>query len=140
MIDIDHFKHYNDALGHVDGDACLCAVANAIKAAVHRPGDMVARYGGEEFVVILPNTDYLGAQAVAENIHTNIAEISIDHPNSSVSCSVTVSIGVTAGVPTCRNSPEHLVQAADRALYQAKQAGRNRTEIIALPGPDDIRQ
>jgi diguanylate cyclase (GGDEF)-like protein len=140
MIDIDHFKHYNDALGHVDGDACLITVAEAIKAAVHRPGDMVARYGGEEFVVILPNTDYKGAKAVAENIHANIAESSIHHPDSSVSCSVTVSIGVTAGIPTCHNSPEHLVQSADRALYQAKQAGRNRTETIVLPGPDDIRQ
>lgn len=140
MIDIDHFKHYNDALGHVDGDSCLCIVAEAINAAVHRPGDMVARYGGEEFVVVLPNTDYDGAKAVADNIHENIARTSILHPDSDVSGLVTVSIGVAAGVPTCHNTPENLIQSADRALYQAKQAGRNRTETIALPGLDDLRQ
>ncbi|MEF2229769.1 MAG: diguanylate cyclase [Pseudodesulfovibrio sp.] len=140
MIDIDHFKHYNDALGHVDGDACLCAVAQAIRGAVHRPGDVVARYGGEEFVVILPNTDYEGARAVADNIHASLARTCISHPNSSVGCTVTVSIGVASGVPTCQNTPEHLVQAADRALYLAKQAGRNRTEAILLAGPEDLRQ
>ena len=140
MIDIDHFKLYNDALGHVDGDACLCAVAQAIRGVVHRPGDLVARYGGEEFVVILPNTDYDGARAVADNIHDNIARTSIHHPNSSVGCTVTVSIGVSAGVPTCQTTPEHLVQAADRALYLAKQAGRNRSEAVLLAGPDEMRQ
>lgn len=140
MIDIDHFKSYNDALGHVDGDTCLCAVADAIKQAVHRPGDMVARYGGEEFAVILPNTDYEGAASVAANIHRNISRIGICHPDSSVGCTVTVSIGVAATVPTCQFTPEGLVNAADRALYQAKQSGRNRTETIELPGPDHIRQ
>lgn len=140
MIDIDHFKSYNDALGHVDGDTCLCSVANAIKTAVHRPGDMVARYGGEEFVVILPNTDYDGACAVADNIHRNLSNTGIQHPKSSVSCSVTVSIGVTSAVPTCQTTPENLLHAADRALYQAKQSGRNRTETLPLPGPDEIRQ
>ncbi len=140
MIDIDHFKRYNDALGHVDGDTCLCAVARAIEDAVHRPGDMVARYGGEEFAVILPSTDYDGAKSVATMIHTNLTKSCITHPNSSVSCTVTVSIGVAAGIPTCQSTPEGLVHAADRALYQAKQSGRNRTETICLPGPDEIRQ
>jgi len=140
MIDIDHFKLYNDALGHVDGDACLCAVAQAILGAVHRPGDLVARYGGEEFVVVLPNTDFKGARAVADNIHASLASTCLSHPNSSAGCTVTVSIGVATGVPTCQNAPEHLVQAADRALYLAKQAGRNRTETLPLAGPDEIRQ
>lgn len=140
MIDIDHFKLYNDALGHVDGDACLCAVANAITAAVHRPGDLVARYGGEEFSVILPNTDYKGAKAVAETIHRNLAKHGIEHPASSVSCSVTVSIGVASGIPTCQTTPEALLQTADTALYKAKLAGRNCTEGMCLPGPDEIRQ
>lgn len=140
MIDIDHFKSYNDTLGHVDGDTCLCAVAEAIRAAVHRPGDMVARYGGEEFAVILPNTDFAGARAVADNIHANLAKTCIHHPNSTVGCTVTVSIGVTSGIPTCQTTPEHLLNAADRALYQAKQSGRNRTETICLPSPDEIRQ
>ncbi len=140
MIDIDHFKHYNDALGHVDGDTCLCSVADCICAAVHRPADLVARYGGEEFAVVLPNTDFAGATAVAENIHANIAKSGLAHPNSAVSCSVTVSIGVAAGLPTTHNTPEHLLQTADRALYQAKQAGRNRTKSIDIPGPEEIRQ
>jgi diguanylate cyclase (GGDEF)-like protein len=140
MIDIDHFKHYNDALGHVDGDTCLRRVAEAIQSVVHRPGDMVARYGGEEFAVILPNTDYAGAVAVADNIHASIARIGIEHPNSAVSCTVTVSIGVAAGIPTCTTTPEQLLQAADRALYEAKQAGRNRTRSTCLPGPEDICQ
>lgn len=139
MIDIDHFKLYNDALGHVDGDVCLCTVADAIKAAVHRPGDMVARYGGEEFAIILPHTDYDGAKSVAANIHREISRVGINHPNSSVGCSVTVSIGVAATIPTCQSTPEELVNAADRALYLAKQSGRNRTETTELPGPDHIR-
>lgn len=140
MIDIDHFKHYNDALGHVDGDTCLRRVAEAIRSVVHRPGDMVARYGGEEFAVILPNTDYAGALAVAENIHASVARIGIEHPDSSVGCVVTVSIGVASGVPTCGTTPEQHLQAADRALYQAKESGRNRTQGISLPGPEDLRQ
>jgi diguanylate cyclase (GGDEF)-like protein len=140
MVDIDHFKHYNDALGHVDGDACLRRVAEAIRAVVHRPGDLVARYGGEEFAVILPNTDYTGAVAVAENIHASIAEIGIMHPNSAVSCAVTVSIGAASGIPMCSTTPKHLIQAADRALYEAKQSGRNRTRSTQLSGPEELRQ
>jgi len=140
MIDIDHFKHYNDALGHVDGDACLRRVAEAIRSVVHRPGDMVARYGGEEFAVILPDTDYPGALAVADNIHASVARIGIEHPDSSVGCVVTVSIGVVSGVPSCGTTPEHLLQAADRALYRAKESGRNRTRGLSLPGPEDLRQ
>ena len=140
MIDIDHFKSYNDALGHVNGDGCLCAVAESIRAAVHRPGDLVARYGGEEFAVVLPNTNYAGARAVAETIHANLSKTCLKHPDSSVSCTVTVSIGVASGVPTCQTTPEDLIHAADRALYQAKQSGRNRTETLCLPGPDEVRQ
>ena len=139
MIDIDHFKRYNDALGHVDGDACLRSVAEAIKSATNRPADLVARYGGEEFAIILPGTDDNGARYVADKIHANLRQTCIDHPNSRVSCSVTVSIGVAAAIPTCNTTPEHLVHAADRALYQAKQSGRNRTESVCLPTPDEQR-
>ena len=139
MIDIDHFKGYNDALGHLDGDSCLCAVADAIRTAVHRPGDLVARYGGEEFAIILPKTDYIGAKSVADTIHANLAKICIKHPNSSVSRTVTVSIGVASGIPACETAPDHLLLAADRALYQAKQSGRNRTESVSLPKLGTIR-
>jgi len=140
MIDIDHFKLYNDALGHVDGDTCLRKVAEALRLATRRPADLVARYGGEEFAIILPNTDFEGAQAVADNIHANLAEQDIRHPDSTVGGRVTVSIGVASGVPTCGTVPEHLLHAADRALYQAKQSGRNRTEGVSLSGPDELRQ
>jgi diguanylate cyclase (GGDEF)-like protein len=140
MIDIDHFKLYNDALGHVDGDTCLRKVAEALSLATRRPADLVARYGGEEFAIILPNTDFDGAQSVADNIHDNLAAQNIRHPDSTVGGCVTVSIGVASGVPTCGTTPEHLVHAADRALYQAKQSGRNRTEGVSLSGPDEIRQ
>jgi len=140
MVDIDHFKSYNDALGHVDGDSCLRAVANSIKSSVHRPGDLVARYGGEEFAIILPNTDAEGVQAVADNIHTILSKSAILHPKSSVGCSVTVSIGSASTIPICANTPEHLLDAADRALYQAKQTGRNRTETMCLAEPDEPKQ
>lgn len=136
MIDIDHFKHYNDALGHVDGDTCLCTVAHCIQQTVSRPGDLVTRYGGEEFAVILPNTDYQGALTVAHKIHANIAKSDIAHPNSNVSCSITVSIGLAAGLPSTHNTPEHLLHTADRALYDAKLSGRNRTRSVNIPNPD----
>jgi len=137
MIDIDHFKAYNDSLGHVVGDGCLCAVARAIQSAVHRPGDLVARYGGEEFAVILPSTDYEGACSVADNIHRTLCGCCITHPNSSAAECVTVSIGIATGIPTCQSTPEELLNAADAALYQAKQSGRNRSESVTLPGPED---
>lgn len=140
MIDIDHFKKYNDSLGHVDGDACLCSVAKAIQSVIHRPGDLLARYGGEEFAIILPNTDYDGAKTVAAKIHSRLAEIKLTHPDSSVCGTVTVSIGITAGTPTCGTTPDHLVKAADAALYQAKHSGRNRTEAVCLPDPETLRQ
>jgi len=140
MIDIDHFKPYNDSLGHVVGDGCLCAVAEAIQSAVHRPGDLVARYGGEEFAVILPNTNHDGACAVADNVHKTLSSRCIFHPKSKTDGCVTVSIGVASGIPTCQTTPEQLLNAADAALYLAKQSGRNRTETVSLPGPDAVAQ
>lgn len=132
MIDIDHFKAYNDTLGHVLGDDCLVAVAEGIISSIHRPGDMAARYGGEEFAVILPHTGYEGASAVAKSIHANINGSNIHHPHSYTGHSVTVSIGVASCVPSCQTTPAQLLTAADTALYRAKQNGRNRTEVVCL--------
>ncbi|NDV18933.1 diguanylate cyclase [Pseudodesulfovibrio sp. JC047] len=130
MIDIDHFKRYNDALGHLRGDECLCSVGHILSRSARRPSDLVARFGGEEFVIVLPNTGSLGAKKVADTIHDTLARRHLDHPNSTVRPWVTVSIGIAASIPTCTNAPEALLQAADTALYSAKKAGRNRTSVI----------
>ncbi len=128
MIDIDYFKYYNDAYGHVQGDACLCSVAKAIRAALKRPGDFLARLGGEEFAALLPDTEERGALSIAESIRDNLRRMGIEHKASPVSDSVTVSIGVGAVIPDPALEPESLVRAADEALYAAKGKGRDRVE------------
>lgn len=134
MIDIDFFKQYNDNLGHVEGDACLKAVAGCIRDAIHRPADFVTRYGGEEFAVVLPQTDAEGAASVAAGLQEQLADLNIAHPASDVGGGlVTVSIGVAALVPNNEGSPEILLSAADSALYVAKKKGRNRVEVLAAP-------
>ncbi len=124
MIDVDHFKAYNDAAGHQDGDVCLRRVAETIARHVRRPGDLAARYGGEEFAVILADTDLAGALDVAEAIRAAVAGTGLLHPTSGGP--ITVSVGV-AGLPTDIASPPPawLVRHADEALYRAKSAGRN---------------
>jgi diguanylate cyclase (GGDEF)-like protein len=129
MIDIDYFKPYNDTYGHQAGDTCLQQVAKSFSEVVHRPGDMLARYGGEEFVVVLPRTDVAGAAEVAEKIRAQVEALRIPHTNSLVSDLVTISVGVTAMVPTEKSKPAVLVAAADQALYQAKHEGRNRVRV-----------
>ena len=125
MIDIDHFKAYNDTYGHHAGDDCLIRVAKALEASSVRPGDLVARYGGEEFVVVLPDTDASGAQRVAERMRQEIEGLALPHAGSSVGQFVTLSLGVaTLDAPGIR--PEDLLQAADQALYEAKRSGRNQ--------------
>lgn len=126
LCDVDSFKNYNDTYGHQAGDDCLVKVAKVIQETVKRPADLVARYGGEEFAIILPNTRATGAMIVAETIGKQILDLQIYHVNSPVSQYVTVSLGVSSIIPTVKFSPELLVAAADRALYQAKSAGRNR--------------
>lgn len=126
LCDVDFFKRYNDSCGHLAGDSCLQAVAAAIRRAVERPGDLVARYGGEEFVVLLPNTDAAGAVHVAQKIRCEMRELQMPHPNSDVSEFVTLSLGVTTTIPSPDSSPEQLISIADKALYQAKAAGRDR--------------
>jgi len=131
MIDIDHFKAYNDTYGHLQGDMCLRQVAEAIKAALKRPGDFVARYGGEEFVALLPGTDVAGALSIAGQIRANVRAAAIEHAASPVSDRVTVSIGISGVVPDMDLEPASLLAASDAALYLAKSGGRNRVEVRA---------
>lgn len=126
MIDIDRFKNYNDTYGHLAGDQCLKCVANLISDSVRRPGDLVARFGGEEFAVLLSNTSEDDAVKLAERIRTGIEEAIIN--NGECDTQVTVSLGVAALVSVKGLGPEHLIKAADDALYQAKNSGRNRVE------------
>lgn len=125
MLDIDNFKKYNDTYGHLQGDKCLKSVAEAIRKAVTRPRDIVARYGGEEFVIILTETDASGALYIAEQAHTNVRELAIEHSASSSGQIVSISIGVAAMIPFNKNRPEELLNMADEALYRSKSNGRN---------------
>ncbi len=131
LVDVDHFKAFNDTYGHPHGDSCLQRVAGALVHAASRPRDLVARYGGEEFVILLPNTDLGGAAVVAERVRDAVAAQAIAHARSSVGPCVTVSMGVAAARLRPDLQPEALVAAADQALYQAKQAGRNRVSVAA---------
>jgi diguanylate cyclase (GGDEF)-like protein len=135
MADVDYFKSYNDTQGHLGGDECLRAVARVLEQCALRPGDMVSRYGGEEFVVVLPGTDARGAAAVAERMRAQVETLRLPHPASPQGL-VTVSLGVVCWQPVPGDAPVEaaaLLQAADRALYAAKSAGRNRTASAALP-------
>ena len=125
MIDIDYFKRFNDALGHVAGDACLQAVGHVLDACVRRPSDLVARYGGEEFAVIMPDTDIEGAAVVAQLILQRLQQENIAHPTSPVT-RVSLSIGIAAARGSHLDPVQGLIECADQALYQAKTAGRNR--------------
>jgi len=127
MIDIDHFKPYNDHYGHQKGDQCLIRVAAAMAAILKRPCDLMARYGGEEFGIILPDTDLPQAQRVAEALRSAVQELAIPHGRHSNSQHVTVSIGIATLDLDTQHDIEMLIGAADRALYQAKHAGRNRS-------------
>ena len=126
MIDVDHFKQFNDRHGHPQGDACLQAVARAVEQSMVRSTDIVARYGGEELVVILPDTDAAGAAVAAARVVEKVAALELPHGDSPTAPQVTVSVGVAAQVPMSRDGGAALVQEADAALYEAKAAGRNR--------------
>ncbi|SDM29171.1 diguanylate cyclase domain-containing protein [Halarsenatibacter silvermanii] len=130
MMDIDHFKYYNDAYGHQKGDDCLRKLAGKMSELLYRPGDTAARYGGEEFAAILPDTDEEGIKEVAERIRKGIKDMKLEHRDSPVSPYVTVSIGA-AYAEICENAePDRLVKTADKALYRAKEKGRDRVEVV----------
>jgi diguanylate cyclase (GGDEF)-like protein/PAS domain S-box-containing protein len=131
--DIDYFKQYNDTYGHIKGDETLYAVAQAIKAVLKRPMDMVARYGGEEFAIVLPNTHLSGAMQVGSEVKASIEALAIGHKASRVKKQITLSYGVAAAVPNAKNSARDLVRNADQALYKAKRTGRNRIVKMSEP-------
>jgi diguanylate cyclase (GGDEF)-like protein len=127
LLDVDHFKKYNDNYGHVEGDYCLQRVARTLTQEINRPGDLVARYGGEEFVILLPNTTLEEAGTVAERIRKAVEDLQIPHAFSRTSSTLTISIGVSSLIPDEKVNLNLLVDSADRAMYQAKTAGRNRS-------------
>ena len=127
MIDIDHFKEYNDHYGHGAGDVCLQSVAAALLASVSRPGDLVARYGGEEFVAILPETNKEAAAHIAKGLCQGIHDLKLPHAHSGASPFITISIGCATVMPSGEtSSSKTLLDEADKMLYQAKKTGRNR--------------
>jgi diguanylate cyclase (GGDEF)-like protein len=128
MADIDHFKLYNDNYGHLAGDDCLKAVASTLAESLQRATDLVARYGGEEFVVVLGESDLAEAEETAERLRKRVADVAMPHADSVTASHVTISIGVATTVPGKDSEKELLIAAADDALYEAKEAGRNRVK------------
>ena len=141
LIDVDHFKRFNDAYGHSAGDACLRAIAEAMAEQIKRPADLVARFGGEEFAIVLPDTDLAGAMALAERVRWAVRLLHVCHRDN-VDGVATVSIGVAVGWP--RRHPltaESLIERADAALYQAKDGGRDRVVLaVGSSEPSEIEE
>jgi diguanylate cyclase (GGDEF)-like protein len=138
MIDVDHFKSYNDICGHQMGDQCLIAIVRALEAALRRPGDFVARYGGEEFIAVMPRTGAEGALAQAEAIRRGIAVLRLSRGNGADDI-VTVSIGIATIDPAVDDArPDELIRRADAALYQAKHNGRDRIVVSPVPAAPSV--
>ncbi|GGF36487.1 hypothetical protein GCM10011611_48690 [Aliidongia dinghuensis] len=131
LIDVDHFKSFNDNYGHPAGDVCLRRVATLISRALNRPGDYVARYGGEEFACILPETDRAGAHMLAESLRLALAEERIEHRFAPAAGCLTISVGLAGMIPDRGRAAADLVELADKALYAAKRNGRD--VVVAAP-------
>ncbi len=136
MVDVDDFKAYNDHLGHQKGDECLIRVATALQGVLRHKGDSVSRYGGEEFMLLLPDTEQDAACAIAERLRERIEGLELPHPASRTGDYITVSVGVTTGVPALDQLSYVLIGQADLALYVAKDRGRNRCALYD-PGSGD---
>lgn len=143
LCDIDYFKLYNDKYGHLIGDYCLQQVASEIGSVMKRYSGLLARYGGEEFGIILPNTDGVTALEIANTIKAAVYNLKIAHQKSPIDKYVTLSLGVYSIIPSADTSPYLLIASADKALYEAKESGRNRAYLFDLKGsftvatPDD---
>ena len=133
VMDVDHFKRYNDTYGHLQGDECLRRIVSAVQSTLLRSGDLVARYGGEEFAVVLPKTSMDGARKVAQRIRREVHALQIPHAASPVAGHVTVSLGTATCRPSSLWTAERLLQDADAALYLAKAEGRNRVRCLMSP-------
>lgn len=132
LLDIDHFKTYNDAYGHLQGDLCLREVAHAIGGGSRRPGEFVSRYGGEEFVAVLPNTNAANARKYGQWICQQVHSLAIPHAHSGTVPFITISAGIATVVPAARTTLEHLIATADSALYLAKESGRNQFKVATI--------
>ncbi len=130
LIDVDHFKLYNDLYGHLAGDSCLQMLANSIQGSLRRPPDLLARFGGEEFVIILPNTPLQGAEMMSQKVLMSVAACAIPHSGSPYGC-VTVSLGCATMTATMESGPKDLLKAADDAMYRAKANGRNQIQLAS---------
>lgn len=128
MIDVDHFKLFNDNYGHQAGDRCLQMVAKLLDSSVSRSGDMAARYGGEEFALVMPSTSLADAKMVLEKVRAGVETKAVHHKASSAGSVVTISIGVASLFPSDGVDPAGIIKLADEALYKAKNNGRNRVE------------
>ena len=132
LLDVDHFKKYNDHYGHQDGDTCLVRVAQALAAGTRRAGDLAARYGGEEFAVVLPNTDVTEARRIGEALRGAIEGLALPHAGAPAG-RVTISVGIAIRPAPGGGDPDTLLRQADAALYRAKDAGRNRVALGTPP-------
>jgi diguanylate cyclase (GGDEF)-like protein len=138
LIDVDHFKDYNDRYGHQAGDVALQDVAKAVQAQIHRPLDVLSRYGGEEFAALLYDIDGTQARDIAERMRLAVSGLAIEHRGSRTARVVTISIGIAAIQPSAHRGPLGALQLADEALYAAKVRGRNNVNLAAESEYSDL--